>query len=141
MNPVLVMYATREGQTRSIAEYLAAIIGTRGRTRGFAVTLLDAAHLPETFRLYDYSFAVLAASVHMQSHESEMIDFVKKHREELESMPTAFLSVSLSEAGAEDDEESSQNRAKAARDVRAMIDAFLEEPGGIRRRSRQSPAR
>jgi menaquinone-dependent protoporphyrinogen oxidase len=125
MKPVLVLYATREGQTRSIAEYLAAII----RTRGFAASLVNAAELPDEFRLEDYALAVLAASVHMQRHESEIIDFVMSHRAALEAMPTAFLSVSLSEAGAEDDEASRENRVKAADDVRAMIHDFLNETG------------
>jgi menaquinone-dependent protoporphyrinogen oxidase len=125
MKPVLVLYATREGQTRSIAEYLAAII----RTRGFEASVFDAAHLPGEFKLEDYSLAVLAASVHMQSHESEIVHFVKHHRAELESMPTAFLSVSLSEAGVEDDEASRENRVKAAVDVRSMIDDFLAQTG------------
>ena len=127
MKPVVVLYATREGQTRSIAEYLAAII----RTRGFAASLYDAAHLPPGFKLEDYSLAVLAASVHQQRHESEIVNFVKRHREELESMPSAFLSVSLSEAAVEDDEASWENRAKAAVDVRAMIDEFLDKTGWI----------
>ncbi len=125
MKPVLVLYATREGQTRSIAEYLAAII----RTRGFTASVFDAAHLPPEFKLEDYSLAVLAASVHQQRHESEIVNFVKRHRAELESMPTTFLSVSLSEAGVEDDEASRESRAKAAVDVRAMIDEFLDETG------------
>jgi menaquinone-dependent protoporphyrinogen oxidase len=47
----------------------------------------------------------------------------------LETMPTAFLSVSLSEAGVEDDEAARENRVKAAADVRAMIDDFLTETG------------
>jgi menaquinone-dependent protoporphyrinogen oxidase len=123
--PILVLYATREGQTRSIAEYLAAII----RTRGFQASLADAAHLPLEFNLEDYSLAVLAASVHMQRHENEIVDFVKRHRAALESMPSAFLSVSLSEAAVEDDEASRENRAKAAADVRSMIDEFLAETG------------
>lgn len=125
MKPALVLYATREGQTRSIAEYLAAII----RTRGFAASLFDAAHLPDEFKLEDYSLAVLAASVHQQRHESEIVDFVKRHRAALETMPSAFLSVSLSEAGVEDDEASRENRVKAAVDVRSMIDDFLAETG------------
>jgi menaquinone-dependent protoporphyrinogen oxidase len=125
MKPVLVLYATREGQTRSVADYLAAII----RTRGFVTALVDAAHLPEGFNLSDYSMAILAASVHGQHHEREMVGFVKLHRAALEAMPSAFLSVSLSEASVEDDEASPERRASAAGDVRKMIDAFLEETG------------
>ena len=123
MKTVLMLYATREGQTRTIAGYLAAIL----RTRGLAVTLMDAADLPEDFQLANYSLAVLAASVHGQHHEKEIVDFVKRHRAVLEAMPSAFLSVSLSEAGAEDDQASPQLRHAAAADVRNLIDAFLVE--------------
>jgi menaquinone-dependent protoporphyrinogen oxidase len=125
MKPVLVLYATREGQTRSIAEYLAAII----RTRCLMASVVNAAKLPTEFGLEDYSMAILAASVHRERHESEMIDFVKQHRAALEAMPSAFLSVSLSEAGVEDDEASPDRRAAAAVDVCSMIDKFLAETG------------
>jgi menaquinone-dependent protoporphyrinogen oxidase len=125
MKPTLILYATREGHTRSISEYLAGIL----RSRGLAVSLVDAAHLPEGFNLADYRLAVLAASVHLGHHEREMADFVKRHRAGLEAMPSAFLSVSLSEAGVEDDEASWERRASAAVDVRKMIDAFLQETG------------
>lgn len=125
MKPILVLYATREGHTRRIAEHIAAAI----RARGYLADVIDAADLPPEFSIEDYEAAVLAASVHVGKHEKEMINFVQRFREELECMPAVFLSVSLSEAGAEDAAATSEHRTQAAADVQRMIDAFLKETG------------
>ena len=47
MKPILVLYATREGQTRRIAEH----IGAELRTHGFDADMIDAAKLPSEFTL------------------------------------------------------------------------------------------
>jgi menaquinone-dependent protoporphyrinogen oxidase len=125
MKPVLILYATREGQTRRIAEHLAATI----RAREHQADVVDAAHLPAGFSLEAYAAAIVAASVHQSGHEKEMTDFVKRHRAELERIPAVFLSVSLSEAGVEDPAAPPERRAQAAADVRKMIDQFLAETG------------
>ena len=125
MKPILVLYATREGHTRRIAEHIAAAI----RARGYLADVIDAADLPPEFSIEDYEAAVLAASVHVGKHEKEMINFVQRFREELECMPAVFLSVSLSEAGAEDAAATPEHRTHAAADVQRMIDAFLKETG------------
>jgi menaquinone-dependent protoporphyrinogen oxidase len=90
---------------------------------------MDAAHIPEDFSLENYSAAFLAASVHSGRHEKEMLEFVKRHIEELDRLPTAFLSVSLSEAGAEDPKAPRDVRARAVLDTRKMIESFLTETG------------
>lgn len=123
MKPYLVLYATREGHTELIAEHLRETMSSRG----VAAHIVDAAQLPGNFRLEDYHGALIAASVHVQHHEKEVTHFVKQHREQLESMPTVFLSVSLSEAGAENPENSLEQRNKSAADVQRMIDRFLAE--------------
>ena len=126
MRTVAVLYATREGQTRRIAEHVAATL----RTRGFLVDVLEIAQdLPADFGLTRYAASVVAASVHVGKHEREMVEFVKKHRAELERMPSAFLSVSLSEAGAEDASASPERRERAAANANSMIGAFLRETG------------
>lgn len=122
MKPILVMYATREGQTRRIAEYLAA----RLEERGFSAPVHDAAHLPAGFDLEEYSAGILSASVHVGKHEPEMIKFVKRHIGRLDRMPNAFISVSLSEAGAEDATAAPERRAQAAADAQRMIQTFIE---------------
>jgi menaquinone-dependent protoporphyrinogen oxidase len=123
--PLLVLYATREGQTRKIAEYVARVM----RSRGNVVDVVDAAALPEAFNLADYAGVVLAASVHIGKHEREILDFVKTHRDVLDRVPTAFLSVSLSEATVEDATAPYDKRAQAAADVKRMVDAFCAETG------------
>jgi len=123
MKPVLVIYATREGHTRRIAEYLADAV----RKRGLPADLVDASCLPAGFSLEGYSGALVAASVHRQNHEREMVDFVKRRAADLERIPSAFLSISLSEAGVEDPSASPERRAQAAADVEMMIQLFLRE--------------
>jgi len=123
---VAVIYATREGQTRRIAEHVAATL----RTREFGVDVINVEEkLPPNFDLESYAGVVVAASVHMGKHERAMIEFVKAHHAQLEQVPTAFLSVSMAEAGAEDANASAERRERAAADVRTTVDAFLRDTG------------
>jgi menaquinone-dependent protoporphyrinogen oxidase len=130
MKPLVILYATREGQTRRIAEHIEALI----RERGHTAKLRDVRDLHEPFGSERYDGAILAASVHGGRHEPEMVAFVKRHRDTLEELPSAFLSVSLSEAGAEDPTRPDDVRAKAAADAQQMIDRFLGETGWRPRR-------
>jgi menaquinone-dependent protoporphyrinogen oxidase len=117
-----VFFATREGHTKRIANHIAAGL----RTAGFDVDLVDVQHtIP--FSLLKYSAAVLAASVHSGNHEAEMIRFVKDHRTELDSMMTAFVSVTLSEAGAERQEASPIEHAQFVIDVESMLNKFFKQ--------------
>jgi menaquinone-dependent protoporphyrinogen oxidase len=93
------------------------------------VDVVDAAALPVGFGLADYAGVVLAASVHLGKHEREIVDFVKTHRDVLDRLPTAFLSVSLSEATVEDVTAPYEKRAQAAGDVKRLVDAFCTETG------------
>jgi menaquinone-dependent protoporphyrinogen oxidase len=71
----------------------------------------------------------VAASVHAGHHEPEMIAFVKRHRQALERLGAAFLSVTLSEAGAEDVRAPRESREQAAADAQRMIEVFEQETG------------
>jgi menaquinone-dependent protoporphyrinogen oxidase len=117
-----VFFATREGHTQRVAERVAADL----RAFGFDVDVL-AVRRSLPFALGNYSAAVLAASVHAGTHEDEMVQFVKKHRLELQRITTAFLSVTLSEAGAEMREKSPAEHAQFANDVDAMLRRFFQE--------------
>jgi menaquinone-dependent protoporphyrinogen oxidase len=57
-----------------------------------------------------------------------MVKF-EKHRTELEQAPTAFLSVTLSEAGAEMSGKTPEERARFSADARKVIDKFFEATG------------
>jgi menaquinone-dependent protoporphyrinogen oxidase len=125
MNRIAILYATREGHTRRIAEHVAAVL----RKRGFESDVQDLRADPLDAVLSGYSGAVLAASVHAGQHESEMVRFVRNHRTELKLIPAAFLSVTLSEAAVEMADKPPQERARFAVGVQEVIDRFIEETG------------
>ena len=119
---ILVAYATKQGQTRAIAEHVGAAL----RARDMNAELIDVGH-PYDLDLADYDAVVLAASVHMGEHEKEMIRFVRERRAALESLPTAFLSVSMSEGAAEDETNSPEKRAGATQRVQEQIEGFFRQ--------------
>jgi len=125
MKPILVIYATREGHTRRIAEHVGAVLEAQRRSFG----LIDAAHIPERFLLTQYSAGIVCASLHLGKHEPEMVKFVKGHLAELQRIPTVFLSVSLEEVTAEDAEVPPEKRAAAETNVKRTIDRFLADTG------------
>jgi menaquinone-dependent protoporphyrinogen oxidase len=122
---VAIFYATREGQTRHIAEHIAADL----RARSVEADVFDVRQLHAPPDWASYSTACLAASVHASRHEPEMIGFVRNHRDDLERLSAAFLSVTLSEAGAEDLTQPFERRQQSAADARRMVDVFVEESG------------
>jgi menaquinone-dependent protoporphyrinogen oxidase len=80
-------------------------------------------------RINDYAAAVLASPVHAGKHEASMTKFVKQHVAGLERIPTAFLSITLSEAGAERTTATPEEHARFAADVQMMIDTFVKQTG------------
>jgi menaquinone-dependent protoporphyrinogen oxidase len=124
MKPVGVFYATREGHTQRIAEHVAASL----RQRGLEATVHDVRAHP-ALNLDRYAAAVVAGSVHAGRHEAEMVRFVKEHVTELEGVPSAFLSVTLSEAGAERPDATAAEHAKFVADVQKVIGRFFEDTG------------
>ena len=125
MNQVAVLYATREGQTRRIAEQVAAGL----RERGLDAIAADIREARARLDLGACSAVVIAASVHGGRHEREMIGVVKSQRAALQSMPNAFLSVTLSEAGAERRDATAEEHARFVADVEKMIHRFVTETG------------
>lgn len=119
-----VFYATREGHTKKIAERIAADL----RQRGALVDLFDVRECPDP-DWSRYTAGCLAASVHIGHHEPEMIAFAARHRETLARLRAAFVSVTLSEAGAEDPKRSEAERRASAQDAQRMIDVFVRDTG------------
>jgi menaquinone-dependent protoporphyrinogen oxidase len=130
MKPVGVFYATREGHSRRVAEAVAVGLRRRGvdascqEVAGNRAGTLDA-----------YAGVVLVASVHLGRHEREMIRFVRYHREGLDGVPNAFVSVTLSQAGVQRADATPQEHAQFFADVRAMRDRFIAETGWQPRRT------
>jgi len=122
---VVIFFATREGHTCRVAEHIADAL----HDRGVAVDLFDVRQLRAPIDWTAYQHACVAASVHFGHHEPEMVAFVRQHRPELERLSAAFISVTLSQAGAQNVHASVNERAAAAADVQRMIDRFVTESG------------
>ena len=135
MHSICILYATREGQTRRIAEHVAAEL----RGRGFAVTVTNVRDYTARSNLNACTAAILAASVHVGRHEPEMLQFVKEHRGELECRPTAFLSVTLSEAGAERSDTTPEEHSQFVADVQKSSTDSLPRRDGIQSTSSRLP--
>jgi menaquinone-dependent protoporphyrinogen oxidase len=125
MQSISVLYATREGHTQRIAEHVAAEL----RGHGCTVTVTNVGDPAAPQRLHDCDAAILAASVHAGRHEAEMLRFVTTYRGELERLPTAFLSITLSEAGAERSDATPEAHVQFVADVQQVLDKFFTDTG------------
>jgi menaquinone-dependent protoporphyrinogen oxidase len=124
MKPALVLYATREGHAAHIADHIACSLRAAGQpTEAFDVKKFG------VFDFTSHSKVILIASVHAGKHEPEMVKLVTKYRRELDQLPSAFLSVSLTEAMAESASAPAEQRAEATRRVNAMMEDFFQESG------------
>ncbi len=95
MQPILVAYASVEGQTRKIAEFIAE----RLRIRGHRVDLVDTATPAAAAAVtVVYQGAILAGSVHQQEHPRPLAQFVKRNHAWLKALPCSVFSVSLTAA-------------------------------------------
>ena len=90
MKPLLVVFATRTGLTRRIAECIAGRI--RALSEEVEVQDLRTGALSPLER---YSAVVLVASIHLGREVRRVVRFVRTRRAELERLPTLFLSVTL----------------------------------------------
>lgn len=116
MARIALLYGTTEGQTGIIAERIAAVLDDAGHDPA----LFHAGHLPADFSLSDYDAVIVGASVHVGSHQKYVTRFVADHVDELNRLPSAFFSVSLTAAeGTEEARETAQS----------MVADFLAETG------------
>ena len=111
MCEVPVFYATSQGQTRRIAEYIADQVRKHGLdSRAVPIISEEASHI-------DWSRvrgACMGASLHLQKHQPEAVAFARLHHAALSAIPSLFFSVSLS-AGSKRADEVEAARALAVR--------------------------
>jgi menaquinone-dependent protoporphyrinogen oxidase len=120
-----IFFATREGQTAKIADH----IGIDLRAHGIDADVLNVKHSSAPIDWSVYNMAFVAASVHAEHHEREMIEFVRLHRGRLEQLRAVFISVTMSQVGAEDPTAPAERRQQCAADAQSMIDVFIKETG------------
>ena len=86
MLSILVLYASHHGQTRAIAERIAAGLLVQGHEVDTVDVRCDPLPPPE-----DYDAVVLGSRVEMNRHARRIRNYVKAHRKALRAMPTAFF--------------------------------------------------
>jgi len=102
MSRYLIVYGTKEGQTAKIADKIGEVI----RERGFEADIYDARKLPPTFQFDGYKGALVGSSIHMLQWSSPALRFVRRYKNQLDKIPSAFFSVSMTAASATPEERS-----------------------------------
>ena len=110
----LIIYGTTEGQTRKIARFMEEVL----QENGHQAIIADASDEPPTPTGFDA--VLIGGSLHMHKYQSPMAHYVTNNITDLNTMPTAFFSVSL--AVASDMEEEHQ-------EVQKITDEFLAQKG------------
>jgi menaquinone-dependent protoporphyrinogen oxidase len=95
MSRILVLYASHYGQTRAIAQRLAALLIGRGHDVDVVDAKLGLRHSPPPDA---YDAVVLGSRVELGHHADDITAYVLAHLEKLEHKPTAFFSVSMAAA-------------------------------------------
>ena len=91
MATVLVVYASHDGQTRKIAEWVATVI----RGRGHLVELLDADGASQDRDLSRFQAVLIGSPIRAQGYLRPVVRFIQSHRTTLDALPTLFFSVGL----------------------------------------------
>ncbi len=91
---LLVIYATMYGHTAHIARHIAQTLTAHGD----AVDVVDTRNLPADFDLSAYAGVVVGASVAAGRFQRAAVEFATAHRGAIAAVPSAFFSVSLTEA-------------------------------------------
>lgn len=90
MARVLVVYESKYGQTRKIANFIAGVL----RDAGNSVDLLEA-HQKEVVGLSKYDGVIVGGAVYASGFPRKLQHWVHAHSEVLNKKPTAFYSVCL----------------------------------------------
>lgn len=121
---VLVLFASKHGHTRAIAEFL----GAKLTDRGFTVDVRDV-ESPGAPALDTYGAAIIASPVHLRKHSKRIVAFARAERDRLTTMPSVFLSVSLTQATVENPRAAAEMRTQAEHDLSVVVGDFIETTG------------
>jgi menaquinone-dependent protoporphyrinogen oxidase len=108
-DPVVILYATTEGHTRTIAEHVMEGLAQRG----VSSRTYDVSDAGAVAALEASSAAILASSIHVGRHQRRFVDFVIEHRDLLDARTTLMLAISLS--ASELDQQGQQKTAQFQR--------------------------
>lgn len=91
---IAVGYGTTEGQTARIARYVGEVLTAHGHQ----VRVVDLRHAGPDL-LEGCAGVIIGASVHVGRHQRYVRGYVRRSREVLDRIPSAFFSVSLAASG------------------------------------------
>lgn len=116
MKSALVVYGTTEGQTRKVAEFIAAAMNERG----VVAEVVDSASVRAALVQPVYAAVVVCGSLHHGRYRASLTRFVKENLAWLADVPAALVTVSLT--AARDDDRSRD-------ELRASEEAFCRKTG------------
>lgn len=116
MARVLLVYGTTEGQTRKIAQRIAAELEKLGHD----VELRDSTTIADPMTKGAFDAVMIGASVYQGRHQTAVQHFVSANLAVLEQLPTAFFSVSLVASSSDPEDR---------KDAEDLIEAFCEKTG------------
>lgn len=88
MDKVLVLYSSRDGQTKKIVDVMAA------EMQGYEVVTMDLHTMPKC-NLSKYSKVLIGASIRYGHFHPSLMGFIHAHHEQLEVANTGFFCVNL----------------------------------------------
>lgn len=100
MTRCAIAYATKEGHTAKIAARLSLAL----RAAGLEVDPIDVSTLQTDFSFEGYDAALVCAPIHQEEYPPHMIGFARRQAEWLSAHPSAFVSVSLSALGTDEED-------------------------------------
>jgi menaquinone-dependent protoporphyrinogen oxidase len=114
MSNVIVIYASREGQTEKVARRMATVLQEKGHT----VALFDADHPTPGIDLARFDVAFVGAPIHVGGYPRSVVRFVRSYRASLQRVHAAFFSVGLAVAS-----HTSDGRAQTM----PLVESFLRK--------------
>ena len=113
---ILIVYGTRFGHTEKVAHRVAEVL----RDSGAQVTLQLADLMGPNLDAHAFDAVLVGASVIVGRHQHSVVQFVKRHADVLNDVPSAFFSVS----GTAADPRPAERAA-----LQAIVDQFLAHTG------------
>jgi menaquinone-dependent protoporphyrinogen oxidase len=116
MASILMLYATRRGQTKKIAARIASVLAGRSHT----VQVVDADQLAAQLDVAGFDLVVIAAPIIVGGYPRSVVRFVRRHHEELQRVASVFVSVGMAVAS-----RTSDGRAQSL----VVVEKFLKKTG------------
>lgn len=95
MRRILVLYATREGQTEKVAHYISQHLEQGGAQVQFHNAAESSA---QSLDLASFDLLVFGASMHAGGLEKEIVQFINAHKQQITTRSRSFFLVLLSAA-------------------------------------------